>query len=209
MEQPPERAGHEPLTEEQLHASTVGVLRVHGGPIQLADYDPAWPELFARERQRIAAALGEGALRIEHVGSTAVPGLAAKPIIDILLVVADSADEETYAPALEAADYVLRVREPDWYEHRMFRGPDANVQVHVLSEGCPRSSACCCSGTAYGSTRPTVSSTSEGNVSWSGRSGSTSRTTRMPRATWSRGLSPGPALSHVARAGCAARKRAS
>jgi GrpB-like predicted nucleotidyltransferase (UPF0157 family) len=135
MEQPPERAGHEPLTEEQLHASTVGELRVHGGPIQLADYDPAWPELFARERQRIAAALGEGALRIEHVGSTAVPGLAAKPIIDILLVVADSADEETYTPALEAADYVLRVREPDWYEHRMFRG--ANVQVHVLSEGCP------------------------------------------------------------------------
>jgi GrpB-like predicted nucleotidyltransferase (UPF0157 family) len=51
--------------------------------------------------------------------------------------VADSADEETYAPALEAADYVLRVREPDWYEHRMFRGPGANVQVHVLSEGCP------------------------------------------------------------------------
>lgn len=65
----------------------------------------------------------------------AVPGLAAKPIVDILLVVADSADEETYTPALEAADYVLRVREPDWYEHRMFRG--ANVQVHVLSEGCP------------------------------------------------------------------------
>jgi GrpB-like predicted nucleotidyltransferase (UPF0157 family) len=137
MKQPSEPTGHEPMTEEQLRATTVGELRVHGGPIQLVEYDPSWPEMFAREVERIAAALGEGALKTEHVGSTAVPGLAAKPIIDILLVVADSADEEAYTPALEAAGYVLRVREPDWYEHRMFRDPDANVQVHVLSEGCP------------------------------------------------------------------------
>jgi len=137
MEQTSEPVGHEPMTEEQLRATTVGELRVHGGPIELVDYEPSWPEMFAREAERIAGALGEVDLRIEHVGSTAVPGLAAKPIIDILLVVADSADEETYAAALEAVGYVLRVREPDWYEHRMFRDPDANVQVHVLSKGCP------------------------------------------------------------------------
>jgi GrpB-like predicted nucleotidyltransferase (UPF0157 family) len=71
----------------------------------------------------------------EHVGSTAVPGLAAKPIVDILLVVADSRDEETYLPAMEAAGYVLRIREPDWEEHRMFKDTNATVQVHVLSEG--------------------------------------------------------------------------
>jgi len=71
------------------------------------------------------------------VGSTSVPGLAAKPFIDVLLVVADSADEHTYAPALESAGFVLRIREPAWYEHRMFKGRDRSVQVHVLSEGCP------------------------------------------------------------------------
>jgi GrpB-like predicted nucleotidyltransferase (UPF0157 family) len=66
-----------------------------------------------------------------------VPGLAAKPIIDMTLAVPDSADEDTYLPALEAAGYVLRIREPDWYEHRVFRGPDTNVNLHVFSEGCP------------------------------------------------------------------------
>lgn len=137
MEETSKRPEHEPMTEEQLRASTVGELRVHGGPIHLADYDPAWPKLFAREARRITAALGERVLRLEHVGSTAVPGLPAKPIIDILLVVADSGDEETYVPAMEAAGYVLRIREPDWEEHRMFKDPDATVQVHVLSKGSP------------------------------------------------------------------------
>lgn len=109
---------------------------MHGGPIELVNYDPTWPELFAREAQRIAAALGEQALGIEHVGSTSVPGLVAKPVIDILLVVADLAEEQTYATPLEAAGYVLRIREPDWYEHRLFKGPDTNVNLHVLSKDC-------------------------------------------------------------------------
>ena len=125
------------MTEEQIRAATVGEPSVHGGPIELVDHDPAWPERFEGEAQRIAAALGGHVLRIEHVGSTSVPGLAAKPFIDVLLVVADSADESTYAPALESAGYVLRIREPTWYEHRMFKGRDRNVQVHVLSQGCP------------------------------------------------------------------------
>ena len=74
-------------------------------------------------------------LRIEHVGSTSVPGLAAKPLIDIVLVVADTTDEDAYVPPLEAAGYVLRIREPDWFEHRLFKGPDTNVNVHTFSEG--------------------------------------------------------------------------
>jgi GrpB-like predicted nucleotidyltransferase (UPF0157 family) len=76
-------------------------------------------------------------LVLEHVGSTSVPGLAAKPRIDLLLVVADSADEAAYVPALEAARYGLRIREPDWYEHRMFTGPDTAVNLHVFSSECP------------------------------------------------------------------------
>jgi Uncharacterized conserved protein len=66
-----------------------------------------------------------------------VPGLAAKPVIDIVLAVPDSADEVAYVPPMEAAGYVLRIREPDWHEHRLFRGPDTNVNLHVFSEGCP------------------------------------------------------------------------
>jgi GrpB-like predicted nucleotidyltransferase (UPF0157 family) len=66
-----------------------------------------------------------------------VPGLAAKPIIDGLLVVTDSAAEETYLPALQAAGYLLRIREANWYEHRMFNGPDTEMNLHVFSSGCP------------------------------------------------------------------------
>jgi GrpB-like predicted nucleotidyltransferase (UPF0157 family) len=101
----------------------------------LVEYDPAWPDHFACEERRIRDALGERALRIEHIGSTAVPGLIAKPIIDILLVVADSADEPSYVPALEAAGYVLRIREPDWDEHRLFKGPEIDVNLHVYTQG--------------------------------------------------------------------------
>ena len=81
--------------------------------------------------------LGIGALRLEHAGSTSVPGLAAKPVIDIVLVVADSSDEIAYSPALESAGYALRVREPNWFEHRLFKGPDTNINLHVFSAGCP------------------------------------------------------------------------
>jgi GrpB-like predicted nucleotidyltransferase (UPF0157 family) len=112
-----------------------------GGPehvdIVLAAYDAGWPERFARESRRISYALGSEAKAIEHIGSTSVPGLAAKPIIDILLVVGDSADEDSYLPALEAAGYVLRVREPDFHEHRMVRTPERDVHVHVFSVGSP------------------------------------------------------------------------
>ncbi len=124
------------LTEEQIRAAQVdGVLSPLVGHIQLVDYDPTWPELFAREALRIRSILGDRVLLLEHVGSTSVPGLAAKPLIDIVMVVADSADEAGYVPDLVAAGYVLRIREPDWYEHRMFRGPDTAINFHVFSPG--------------------------------------------------------------------------
>jgi GrpB-like predicted nucleotidyltransferase (UPF0157 family) len=125
-----------PMTEAELRASTVGELATHDAPVTLVDYDPEWPRLYAREDQRIRGALGNRVVALEHVGSTSVPGLAAKPIIDVLLVVADSADEPAYVPQLEAAGYVLRIREPDWFEHRMFKGPDTNVNLHVLPRDC-------------------------------------------------------------------------
>ncbi len=105
--------------------------------IKIAHYDPNWPKKFEAHSERIAGALGSSALRIENIGSTSVPGLAAKPVIDLLVVVQDSADETAYLPRLEAAGYVLRVREPEWNEHRMFRTPDKDVHVHVYSAGCP------------------------------------------------------------------------
>ncbi len=125
------------MTEEQIRAVTVGELVRWSGPILIVDYDPEWPARFEREAVRIRAVLGDRALQIDHIGSTAVPGLAAKPIIDILLVVADSADEQTYLPDLADAGYALRIREPDWHEHRMFKGPDTDVNLHVFSAGCP------------------------------------------------------------------------
>jgi GrpB-like predicted nucleotidyltransferase (UPF0157 family) len=123
--------------EEELRAATIGELRPLAGAIELAEYDESWPQLFRREADRIRSALGARALQIEHTGSTSVPGLAAKPIIDIVLVVADSADEDAYVPIMEAAGYVLRIREPEWFEHRVFKGPDTNVNIHVFSAECP------------------------------------------------------------------------
>ena len=104
--------------------------------ITLVDYDVEWPAKFRTHAEIIARALGSTALRIEHIGSTSVPGLAAKPIIDILVVVPDSTDEQAYLPQLEAAGYVLRWREPDWHEHRMFKTPEMDVHIHVYSQGC-------------------------------------------------------------------------
>jgi GrpB-like predicted nucleotidyltransferase (UPF0157 family) len=129
-------APREPVTTEaELRAITVGELKPLDAPVVLVEYDPAWPALFAREAERIRAALGDRALLVEHAGSTSVPGLAAKPIIDIVLAVRDSSDEASHAPALEAAGYVLRIREPDWYEHRVFKGPVTNVNLHVFTIG--------------------------------------------------------------------------
>jgi GrpB-like predicted nucleotidyltransferase (UPF0157 family) len=130
------RPHHPQLTEEQIRAAWVVEPPVHDAPIHLAAYDPAWPALFERENERIRRVLGDQVLQLEHIGSTAVPGLAAKPIIDICLVVADPADEAAYVPALEAAGYVLWIRETDWFEHRLLKGPDTDINLHVYPDGC-------------------------------------------------------------------------
>jgi GrpB-like predicted nucleotidyltransferase (UPF0157 family) len=130
-------ANRPPRTEEHTRAHTISELKPLSCRILIADYDPQWPELFGREADRIRAVLGRPALRIEHVGSTSVPGLGAKPIIDMLLEVTDSADEDAYVPALEAVGYVLRTRESNWHEHRLLKGPDTEIHLHVFSSGCP------------------------------------------------------------------------
>lgn len=123
-------------SDDYLRQVSVGGARELNGRVVLSAYDANWPEQFQREGRRIALALGGRARSVEHVGSTSVPGLCAKPIIDILLLVDDAADEPSYVPQLERAGYVLRIREPDWHEHRMFKGTDPEVNLHVFSEGC-------------------------------------------------------------------------
>jgi GrpB-like predicted nucleotidyltransferase (UPF0157 family) len=102
--------------------------------IVIADYDSEWPARFEAERERVRHALGARALRIEHIGSTAVPGLGAKPIVDVLVTVEDPEDDGAIVPALEGAGYELRVREP---AHRMFRTPVRDVHVHVWRDSDP------------------------------------------------------------------------
>lgn len=103
-----------------------------GGPerleLQLHEYDERWPETFLEHAHRIHGALGAAAVGVEHIGSTAVPGLAAKPIVDILIMVEDITAEEDYLEPLLAAGYVLRVREPG---HRLVRTPERDAHVHI------------------------------------------------------------------------------
>jgi GrpB-like predicted nucleotidyltransferase (UPF0157 family) len=107
------------------------------GKIEIRDYDPAWPAMFETEAARIVRALGAIAVAVDHTGSTSVPGLAAKPIIDITLSVPDTTNEPAYVSALEAAGYRFVVREPGWFEHRLFKGDAPKVNLHVFTAGCP------------------------------------------------------------------------
>src|SRR5579884_4557732 len=120
--------------EERLAAGTVGVPELLSGEIELFEHDPHWFERYKREAQRVRDALGARVRRLEHVGSTSIPGLPAKPVVDVILEVPDSSDERAYVGALEAAGYVLRIREPDWFGHRMFKADGVNL--HVFSAGC-------------------------------------------------------------------------
>jgi GrpB-like predicted nucleotidyltransferase (UPF0157 family) len=109
--------------------------RPGGDPVEVVPYDPAWPGAFEQWRRRLGEALGETAVRIEHVGSTAVPGLPAKPVIDVQVSVPDVEDEAAYVPAIEALGVPLRFREPG---HRYFRPPAGEprtVQIHVCRAG--------------------------------------------------------------------------
>ena len=123
-------------TEEYLAAVTIGERIPLNSTIHLAPYGPRWPAEFTQLAKRIRAALADKVLLLEHVGSTSVPGLCAKPVIDVVLAVADSADESAYAPPLEAQGFVLRIREPDWFDHRLFKASRTDGNLHVFSAGC-------------------------------------------------------------------------
>ena len=122
--------------EDYLDAVTIGERKPHNATIHLVSYDPNWPAQFSILADRIRSALGEKVLLLEHVGSTSVPGLSAKPIIDMVLAVANSADEPSYVPPLETSGFMLRIREPDWFEHRLLRAPEIEGNLHVFSFGC-------------------------------------------------------------------------
>lgn len=102
-----------------------------GDLIEVVDYDDTWPNQFERWRQVLHVALGDVAVRIEHVGSTSVPGLAAKPIIDVQISVADLEAEAGYVPPIEAVGLQLRSRDEMHRYFRPFRGAPRDVHVHV------------------------------------------------------------------------------
>lgn len=106
------------------------------GRVYLAEPDPKWPYFFEREARRVRKSLGDRVLLLEHVGSTSVPGLVAKPCVDLILCVADPADESAYVPDLEAAGYTVVIREPEWYGHRVLKGTEINLNLHVFAHGC-------------------------------------------------------------------------
>jgi len=105
------------------------------GSIVLTAYDAAWVLTYAQLEDAIREALGDTAVEVEHVGSSSVPGLDAKPIIDISLEVPESAEETSYVDQLEALGYSLILREPEWHEHRLLRLPEPVVNLHVFSAG--------------------------------------------------------------------------
>ena len=104
--------------------------------VELVDCDPDWPNQYQQHRRKIVEQLGDKIVLLEHVGSTSVPGLAAKARIDILLIVESSADEAAYVPELEAAGFEPHIREADWHEHRCLKGFDPDANLHVFSPGC-------------------------------------------------------------------------
>src|SRR5215831_11264786 len=124
------------MDNAQIEAVHVGGAPQQNQEIVIADYDPIWRHWFESAAFRIREALGDKVLQLDHVGSTSVRGLPAKPLIDINMVVADTTAEDAYVPPLEAIGYKLRVREPDWFEHRMLRGYDPPVNLHVYNPEC-------------------------------------------------------------------------
>ena len=116
--------------------------------VVLVEHDPRWELAYAREESRIREAVREARVELHHVGSTSVAGLVAKPILDILLLVRDSTDEASYAPALQEAGYDFHLREPHWHQHRLFKqgtshsdaaggpaGDGMKVNLHVFTVG--------------------------------------------------------------------------
>ncbi len=109
----------------------------HNATVYLADSDPAWAHQYVELAALTRQALGDHVASVEHVGSTSVPGLAAKPIIDIMLLLVDPTDEAAYVPHLEEAGFLLHLRERGWHEHRLLRGTNPAANLHVFAVGSP------------------------------------------------------------------------
>ncbi len=110
--------------------------------IAIVEPNPAWPQRFLDTKARISAALGSTAVAVNHAGSTSVPGLPAKDIIDVDLVVKDIKDEASYVEALSRAGFLFLFREPAWHEHRYFvdegvRPGAYPINLHVFGPECP------------------------------------------------------------------------
>ncbi|MEU1644434.1 GrpB family protein [Micromonospora zamorensis] len=122
---------------EQVDAGLVGDPPRTWESVVIEEYDPVWAQRFTAVRSSLTEALGALIIAVEHVGSTAVPGLAAKPVIDIDLVIEDTAEESGYLPALERLGYRLVLREPWWHGHRMLLSAAEDVNLHVWPQGAP------------------------------------------------------------------------
>ena len=164
---------YEPPTPEEIRRVQVGGRTpVPGGRVEVAAPDPTWPARYDEVARQVREALGERVLGLQHVGSTSVAGLDAKPVIDVDLTVADSADEASYLPDLETAGFTLRVREPDWEEHRCLRGDGPGLQPPRVLAGRGRAAAAtapsatgCASTTTTGRRMPRSSATSRRDAS--------------------------------------------
>lgn len=124
---------YEVPSAEEIDAARVAASARAPETVEVVPPDPAWSQWYDAVRSRVVAALGEQVVSIAHVGSTSVPGLPAKPVVDVDLLVPDPADEEAWLPQLEAAGFELRVREPEWEEHRCLRGTDPACNLHVFA----------------------------------------------------------------------------
>jgi GrpB-like predicted nucleotidyltransferase (UPF0157 family) len=111
-EYPPEVKQRFHGAPEQMGVAFVGERPTRSQPVVITDYDPGWPDRYAAAGSALRQALGDRIVGIEHVGSTSVPGLPAKPIIDIDLLLDDTVDESRYVPAIEGLGYRLLLREP-------------------------------------------------------------------------------------------------
>jgi GrpB-like predicted nucleotidyltransferase (UPF0157 family) len=136
-EYPPEVRHRFHGTPEQMAAALVGERPKRWSSIVIEDYDPAWAQRFAAVSRRLREALGGRVAGLEHVGSTSVPDLPAKPVIDIDLLLDDTAEESRYVPGLEALGYRLVLREPWWYGHRMLVSSAEDVHLHVWPRDAP------------------------------------------------------------------------
>jgi GrpB-like predicted nucleotidyltransferase (UPF0157 family) len=136
-EYPPEITQRFQGTPEQSATSLVGEPPKRWESIVIEDYDPAWVDRFAAAGPPLREVLGDLVVGIEHVGSTSVPGLPAKPIIDIDLLIDDTSDESRYVPALETLGYRLLLREPWWFGHRMLVPTTEDVHLHVWPKDAP------------------------------------------------------------------------